>query len=254
MDRAAKYVAKMDPAISGQHGHDRAFHTACVLVRDFDLTVDEAWPVFCEWNTTCQPPWSERELRRKLDQADKEPGDRGKLRDANNGSHQRTACSSSEVFPNPNHEVAHKRVSPDGRPEIVVTTDEHDVNDQAIEALAADEGVYCMQGVSFTWCTTAGIIRGLNGRITRPAYRTCSNRSYGSGCREPARFMKRIESDDGVRTVEAHVPDWTVKAIHARGNYPGIRSLEAVVEYPGLAAGRIDPRFAGLRRLDRPDL
>ena len=32
-----------------------------------------------EWNRTCQPPWTEKELRHKLDDADKKPGERGYL-------------------------------------------------------------------------------------------------------------------------------------------------------------------------------
>ena len=48
--------------------------------------------------------------------------------------------------------------------------------------------------------------------------------------------MKHVESKGGVRTVEAHPPDWCVKAIHARGNYPTIRPLEAVTEFPVLRA------------------
>lgn len=79
VERARKYLAKMPPAISGAGGHDRAFNAACVLVCGFNLTRDQALEVMGEWNQTCQPPWSERELQHKIDDAAKQPGERGYL-------------------------------------------------------------------------------------------------------------------------------------------------------------------------------
>jgi hypothetical protein len=79
IDRARKYVAKMDPAISGQFGHDRAFHAACILVLGFNLSVNEALPVLSEWNISCIPPFSEKDLLHKLSDADKRPETRGWL-------------------------------------------------------------------------------------------------------------------------------------------------------------------------------
>lgn len=80
-DRAAKYLAKMPPSISGQGGHNAAFHAACVLVQAFGLSPDEAYPVMLGWNAACTPPWSEKDLRHKLADALKQPGQRGYLRD-----------------------------------------------------------------------------------------------------------------------------------------------------------------------------
>jgi putative DNA primase/helicase len=77
--RAGAYVLKMPPAISGQHGHDQAFSVACKLILGFGLTVEEAFPIFKEWNETCQPPWSDKELLHKLEDADKLPEERGYL-------------------------------------------------------------------------------------------------------------------------------------------------------------------------------
>jgi hypothetical protein len=70
-ERARKYVAKMDPAIAGQKGHRATWDVALVLMRGFSLTEDRAYAVLCEYNTRCDPPWSERELRHKLDGAAK---------------------------------------------------------------------------------------------------------------------------------------------------------------------------------------
>lgn len=81
VDRARKYVATMPVAISGQRGHDVTFRVACVLVQGFLLDRDDAFAVLSEWNQGCQPPWNERELNHKLDDAARAPGDRGYLRD-----------------------------------------------------------------------------------------------------------------------------------------------------------------------------
>ena len=69
--RARNYVAKMKPAISGQGGHNRTFAVACRLVRDFNLTIEQAWPIMLEFNTRCEPPWNEVELLHKLEDAAK---------------------------------------------------------------------------------------------------------------------------------------------------------------------------------------
>lgn len=79
LDRARKYVAKMPPAIAGQGGHNTAFRTACVLMKDFALPIDAALPIIREWNETCQPPWTEPELIHKLESAANHPGPVGKL-------------------------------------------------------------------------------------------------------------------------------------------------------------------------------
>jgi hypothetical protein len=67
--RARAYVAKIEPAISGQRGHDRTFRCCCAMVQKFGLSFEQAWPLLLEWNERCQPPWSERELRHKLEDA-----------------------------------------------------------------------------------------------------------------------------------------------------------------------------------------
>ena len=76
---ARKYVEKMPEAIAGQHGHDATFAVACRLVIDFDLSTDDALPVFRAYNERCSPAWSDAELLRKLREAEKQPGARGRL-------------------------------------------------------------------------------------------------------------------------------------------------------------------------------
>jgi len=76
-DRARAYLAKVPGAIAGQSGHDWTFHAAALLVIDFGLSIEEAMPLFQEWNETCQPPWSDSELMHKLEGADALTDERG---------------------------------------------------------------------------------------------------------------------------------------------------------------------------------
>ncbi len=82
VDRARQYLATIEPAVSGQGGHNTAFRAACKLVIDFALDPDTALMLLREWNETCQPPWSEPELWHKITSAAEQPGERGKLLDA----------------------------------------------------------------------------------------------------------------------------------------------------------------------------
>jgi hypothetical protein len=78
-DRARKYLAKIPPAVSGQGGHNATFHAACCLVQGFTLERDAALALLCEWNQSCVPPWTEKELGHKIDDALKLQGERGYL-------------------------------------------------------------------------------------------------------------------------------------------------------------------------------
>jgi len=80
--RARAYVKKMPEAVSGEGGHSALFAVACRLVIDFDIAVEDAIPIIDEYNRRCKPPWTDAELRRKLRDADQQPGDRGRLRGA----------------------------------------------------------------------------------------------------------------------------------------------------------------------------
>jgi alkylated DNA nucleotide flippase Atl1 len=69
---ARHYLMKMDGAIAGQAGHNQTFKAANVLIRRFGLSIEEAMLLLQEWNQAkCVPPWSERELRHKLEDAAK---------------------------------------------------------------------------------------------------------------------------------------------------------------------------------------
>ena len=71
IEAARAYIRKIPGAISGNGGHNVTFKVARVLVRDFALSEHDAMTLFQEWNETCEPPWSESELRHKLHDASK---------------------------------------------------------------------------------------------------------------------------------------------------------------------------------------
>ncbi len=77
--RARAYLAKIPPAISGQKGHDQTFKAACSIVEGFDLDTETAYALLSEWNAGCEPPWSEKDLRHKIKDADKKATRRGHL-------------------------------------------------------------------------------------------------------------------------------------------------------------------------------
>lgn len=65
-ERARRYVATMDAAVSGAGGHDATFKVACALIHGFALSVEQARPLLEEYNQRCNPPWSASELQHKL--------------------------------------------------------------------------------------------------------------------------------------------------------------------------------------------
>jgi hypothetical protein len=67
--RARAWLAKANGAVQGQHGSSRTIAIAVIVVRGFDLSKDVAFSILSEWNQRCDPPWSDYELKRKIDDA-----------------------------------------------------------------------------------------------------------------------------------------------------------------------------------------
>lgn len=65
-ERAQKYVAKMDAAVSGSGGHDATFAVAKALVDGFSLSKEDALAILREYNERCSPPWKDHELLHKV--------------------------------------------------------------------------------------------------------------------------------------------------------------------------------------------
>jgi hypothetical protein len=81
--RAVAYLATIDPAISGQKGHSKTFRAACQIGPGFDLPPDVAFRILADhYNPRCQPPWSDAELRHKVEDAYSKESRRGWLLEA----------------------------------------------------------------------------------------------------------------------------------------------------------------------------
>jgi hypothetical protein len=76
-ERAIAYLAQCPPAISGQGGHDQTFAVARAVVWGFDLGPEVGFCLLWDhYNPRCAPPWSEKELRHKCEEADRVPFDK----------------------------------------------------------------------------------------------------------------------------------------------------------------------------------
>jgi predicted P-loop ATPase len=69
--RARAYVAKMPPAISGSGGHTATFAVGRALAGFVHKGLPQsiAWALLVEYNARCEPPWTERELEHKFEDA-----------------------------------------------------------------------------------------------------------------------------------------------------------------------------------------
>lgn len=80
-ERARRYVALMEPSISGSNGHTALFNVVRALLHGFGFSKETARPLVEEFNRRCDPPWSESEINHKLNSVDGLacPGGRGHL-------------------------------------------------------------------------------------------------------------------------------------------------------------------------------
>ena len=73
IERARKYLAKIDAAVSGEHGSTPTYKAAATLVDGFTLEPAEAMPLLQEFNQRCEPLWSDSELQHKLESVMSKP-------------------------------------------------------------------------------------------------------------------------------------------------------------------------------------
>ena len=104
--RARRYVAAMPAAVSKQGGHSRTMAAARAVVYGFDLGADLGFQLLnAEFNPRCRPAWSEKELRHKCADADKDDFDKPRgyllLDDRRGGDHQAPNDSPPPAPPRP---------------------------------------------------------------------------------------------------------------------------------------------------------
>lgn len=81
VERARRYARRISPAVSGSGGHHATIKVAACITRGFALSKAEAFSVLAEWNRSCEPPWSDEELMRKIEQTLASGGGSGWLLD-----------------------------------------------------------------------------------------------------------------------------------------------------------------------------
>lgn len=71
LNRAQAYLDKMPAAISGSDGSGTALNAACRMVIGFALSGEDAYSLLANgYNSRCDPPWTEKELRHKIESAE----------------------------------------------------------------------------------------------------------------------------------------------------------------------------------------
>lgn len=146
--------------------------------------------------------------------------------------------------------------APDGRvtepPCIRIGTDEHRVNAEAAAALAAEPDVY-RRGGMLVHVVEAPADPDSAAAVRRPdpvpVVRDLAPPLLRERLTRCAHWAREVERGGELVEVPAHPPAWCVQAVHARGDWPAVRRLEAVVTHPAvladgsvLAADGYDPR------------
>lgn len=146
------------------------------------------------------------------------------------------------------------------RPLIFIGNDEYRVNTEATAALARVPELYQRGGLLchvfaeadgapddavFRRPVGAPVIRELPAALLR------DRMTYAAG------WAKRVTTKEGEEEKPVHPPTWCVNAVHARGQWPGVPCLQAVVTHPVLLADGSVLQTAGFHRgselLYRPD-
>ena len=121
----------------------------------------------------------------------------------------------------------------DGYVEIVISTNEADINEQAIQALARDDKLYQRAG-RLVHVVTSPIRDGIDRPEDAPRILPLSLPGLRERLTRVAQFVTVHESKDGEEIRPAHPPKWCYEAIAARGQWPVIRPLAGVVTAPVL--------------------
>jgi hypothetical protein len=123
----------------------------------------------------------------------------------------------------------------DDRPVIEVTTERHDVNDRALEALAVDPAVFQRGGMLVTVIRDPLKQKGFTRPPDSPRIAPIPSPRVGELLTRRARFVKEKRTRDGEPyMVPDHPPDWCILGLLARGEYSTVRPIEGVVECPTL--------------------
>lgn len=121
--------------------------------------------------------------------------------------------------------------------EIEVTTREMEVNDAALAAVARSERNVFHRGGSLVHVVRSA---GKKGRIHRPIGSPVIRPIQEGKLREilafHCRFVKITRGNGEEKKTPVHPPQWSTRALLARGEWEGVEHLEAVIEGPVIRA------------------
>ncbi len=224
LERAAKYIATMPPAIQGQGGSNAAFAVACVLMKGFLLETEEAYSLFSrEYNPRCVPPWTEYQIRHKLADAFKQPGSSGYLRDA-------LPSDWGKIRMPSNYRETPMEIDQAAKPSIICTLEENDVAEQVVTQLGKLENVYTRQGclVSAVECDGKDVPVGSLRMMKLPA--ALVRERITEACQL---VVERSDRKGNPILVATSPPKHIVEAVWLRGCYGGkIRPLSGIIQAP----------------------
>jgi hypothetical protein len=119
-------------------------------------------------------------------------------------------------------------------PQILIRVDEHNVNDDAVLALASEPDLYQRGGMLTRVVVEPDVPERILKRTNTVRIEPIPAASLRERLTRVATWFRERKTTEGSEYLPAHPPEWCVGAILARGDWPGIRRLEAVVEYPVL--------------------
>jgi putative DNA primase/helicase len=231
VDRAIAYAKSIDPAIAGQRGHNQTLRAACSIGPGFDLDPEDCLRILLEhFNPRCEPPWSEKELRHKVEEAYRLTADRGWLLNEK-PKRERPIRNLESGISNPE--------PPTGRPEIELTTERHQVLAQALSALTDDPDLF-HRGDSLGVIVTEPAPRAqlplgvdLDHAQGSSRFLPISEANLSCHLTRSAFFYRMKTGQDGEpQLIDQHPPDWLTKAIATHGTWPGIRPLLTLTDCP----------------------
>jgi hypothetical protein len=124
------------------------------------------------------------------------------------------------------------------RPTIVITTEEHIVIDQGVDAVAADPTIF--QRAHMLVTVQRDVSKRKRNDPSRPAgtprIAILPNPRLRERLTKFAAWAKPLRGRAGTELVGAHPPEWAVAGVSARGEWPSIRGIEGVVEAPTIRA------------------
>ncbi|MHB1843250.1 MAG: TOTE conflict system archaeo-eukaryotic primase domain-containing protein [Deltaproteobacteria bacterium] len=142
-------------------------------------------------------------------------------------------------------ELTHVAQPPEGRPEppgvarrrkprIVIRTEEHAVIDEAIAALSRVDSIYCRAQLLVHVIKDKSKLAGVIHPSAAARIVPLNLAGIRDRLTQAADWVALKEKQGEVEEVPAHPPNWAPGEVENRGDWPGMRYLEGVVESPVL--------------------